>query len=240
MIEAVAGLLDRLGVPAAAPLLVHAGFRGLGQAGWRAGEFLDQLLARQATVLMPAMSWRAVNPAAPEFDAATTPGITGILGELFRTTRASQRSLHPTHSTCGCGPGATALLDGHALDLTPCSRNSPFGRLIAADGWVLLIGVGLERCTTIHCAEETLWPELYLLPAVEEYRCRALDGTVRTVRTRRHVKRPRDFDKFASPMAGRRFRVEGLSGVPVTALAAADLDAVVRAALAEDPEATFA
>lgn len=239
----VPALLERLGIPKRVPLLVHSAFSGLSRQGWRAENFLLGLLEHQSgnTLLMPAMTWRAVNPQTPYFDAASTPGITGILAELFRQNHATHRSVHPTHSTTGWGRDVAGLLDGHVLDTAPCSSNSPFGRLIAADGWVLLVGAGFEVCTTIHCAENALEPDVYLLPTVETYQCRALDGTLHTVATRRHVRRQRDFNKFRPMMIERALRFSRLDvgGVEIIALAAADLDGVVRQALNADAGATL-
>jgi hypothetical protein len=43
---------------------------------------------------------------------------------------------------------------GHELDSSPCSRRSPYARLIDYDGRILMLGVDLTRCTFIHCLEE--------------------------------------------------------------------------------------
>ncbi len=107
---------------------------------------------------MPTMTWRTVTPDSPDFDELATPSHTGILTEIFRTTMAQARSLHPTHSVAGCGANVSSILGGHHLDDTPCAANSPYGRMRRFDAWVLLLGVGLEKCTAIHHAEEMVDP----------------------------------------------------------------------------------
>lgn len=65
------------------------------------------------------------------------------------------RSLHPTHSVTAFGPRAEHWVDGHEDGASPCDAASPFARLLAADGAVLLLGgVTHNSNTTLHCLEE--------------------------------------------------------------------------------------
>jgi aminoglycoside 3-N-acetyltransferase len=224
------------------PLIVHCAFRPLAAAGYSAEAVIDALadVAGSEALLMPSMSWRAVTPGVT-FDARHTPGITGHLGEVFRTQYASARSVHPTHSVSGAGSGVDWLLGEHGREVMPCSSASPFRRLVEADGCCLLINVGLERCTIFHCAEEEVGPDIYLQPDQETYRCIALDGAASTVVTRRHVKRLRDFEKFRSTLshAGGLTSWRG-DGMALTVVRAAAIFELVSSALKNDPYATFA
>ncbi|MEX1206202.1 MAG: AAC(3) family N-acetyltransferase [Dongiaceae bacterium] len=201
--EMVGQCLHNLGVPRAGVLLVHSAFKRLARAGFRAEPFVAALADYMAagTLLMPAMSWHAVNPANPVFDELATPSITGVLTELFRTRFATHRSLHPTHSVAGLGAHLDALLGSHHLDDTPCSARSPWGLLAGFDANLLLLGVEMDSCTLIHHVEETIAPELYFRPERERYLCRDRQGREVEVVTRRTLRLPRDFWQFEEALA---------------------------------------
>lgn len=243
--RAVAELLEEARVPPGGVLVVHSAFRGLAQQGFRAEPFIEALTGymRRGTLAMPTMSWRIVTPANPVFDEIATPSHVGILPEIFRRQYASHRSLHPTHSVAAIGKRAEILLSGHHLDDTPCSPNSPYGRARSEDAHVLLIGIGLERCTAIHLGEEEIAPDVYLKPPAEAeiYECRSRDGAVHRVRLRRHLPLNRNFPRFTAPLAAAgRLRRGTLLGVPWLAMAQEDLLTEVLKALRADPRAIIA
>lgn len=233
-----AGAVPRDGV-----LTVHAAFHGLSRAGARAENFCQALVDHMAggTLLMPAMTWRTVNPAQPVFDELNTPSHTGVLGETFRVAFATHRSLHPTHSTAGRGPRAAEFLSRHHLAPTPCGPDSPYGMLHQAGGWVLLLGVGLECCTAIHHVEEQLAPDVFLeREEAQPYRLIARDGRVFSLRLRRHRRLPRDFPKFGPALAARGRQVGGiLEGTPWMLFPAADLYQTVIELFSINPRATL-
>lgn len=243
--QALATALRAARVPRDGVLFVHCAFRALAAGGWRVDAVIEALLdhMREGTLVMPAMSWRIVTPASPFFDERATPSHVGILAETFRTRYASHRSLHPTHSVAAHGRLAAHLTAGHHLDDTPCSPESPYGRATHEDAHVLMLGVGLERCTAIHHVEETMAPEVYLKPPAEAeiYECRSRAGETYRVRLRRHLKLNRDFPQFARPLAEKgRLRRGKIAGAPFLAVAQRDLLDEVRAALARDLRAIIA
>ncbi len=242
---AVADLLAAVGVPRDGVLFVHSAFRRLGANGYRPDAFIEALLdyMRDGTLVMPAMSWRIVTPQYPEFDELATPSHVGIVAELFRTRYASHRSLHPTHSVSACGRLASDLVSAHHLDDTPCSPNSPYGKAMSEPAHILLLGIGLERCTAIHVAEEMIAPDIYLRPPAEAetYRCRSREGIVHRVRLRRHIRLNRDFPQFARPLRARGLLRDGeIAGTPWMAVAQRDLLRAVCEALEKDPRAIIA
>jgi aminoglycoside 3-N-acetyltransferase len=192
---AVAEILSGADMARDSVLMVHSAFRGLKREGFCAQDFIDALVTwlGPRTLLMPTMTWLSVKPAGPEFNELTTKSHTGILTEIFRTTLAQARSLHPTHSVAGCGGNVWEILDGHHLDDTPCSTNSPYGRMRGFDAWVLLLGIGLEKCTAIHHAEELVDPAGYLKGPEEadRYTCVDRRGTSHVVRVRGPIDRQR-------------------------------------------------
>jgi len=193
-------MLDAGRVPHDAVVVMHSSFSGLSRAGYGADAFIEALLARlpHGTLLMPAMTWRSVTPQQPVWDEIGTASHVGVLTELFRTRYAQARSIHPTHSVCGHGPGTNELLAGHHLDDTPCSIRSPWGRLADADAYILMLGIGFEHCTALHHPEEVVAPDIYLKPPAEAvaYRCKTRGGAEYVVKMRHHLRLNRDFPQY--------------------------------------------
>jgi aminoglycoside N3'-acetyltransferase len=200
---------DALALPHDGVVLVHSAFRTLSDSGHSIHAVVDAMAGAMAegTLLMPTMSWRTVNSANPVFDELATPSITGALTELFRLRHATARSLHPTHSVAGSGLAAHDLLGGLPQS-TPCHDGGPWALLAGAGAHILLLGVGMARCTLIHRAEEIVAPDLYIAPSstAETYVCRSRNGTENAVPTRRHLRLRRNFHIF-------RDRLEALGGV---------------------------
>ncbi len=237
-------ILQNFGVPRDGALVVHSAIATLSRQGVRAEEIIESLLDYMADgdVFMPTMSWRTVTPAQPRWDEMETPSHTGVLSEIFRTRYSQARSIHPTHSVAGRGPNAAMLLSRHHLDIKPVSANSPYGLLRDYDTHILLLGVGLESCTAIHLPEETINPDLYLLPpeTAELYHCRDRHGAVHEVRTLRHRRLDRNFPRFAPLLEGRKLLARGeLGDCPYMLVSMRDLLRDVFAALLKDSRATL-
>lgn len=244
--DPVRRLLGRLDVPRDGVLLVHSSFKGLSRAGFRAERVLASFVAYMmttGTLLMPTMSWRAVNPDTPFFDELATPSITGILTELFRTQAATRRSLHPTHSVAGRGARVDELLGSHHTDETPCSARSPWGLLDDYDAWVILLGVRMDSCTLVHHVEESIAPELYLRPSEESerYICRDRYGREVEVSVRRTRRLPRNFWQFEEALAAcGELRIGRIDKTVCRAFRARHLVRVVTEALRRRPDAIIA
>lgn len=88
----------------------------------------------------------------PVFDPQTTPTEMGAIPETFRTWPRTVRSHHPLESVCARGPLASEIRKEHTLAFSE-GPGTPFGKLHQLDSWVLLLGVGFNRCTALHFAE---------------------------------------------------------------------------------------
>lgn len=146
-----------LGVQPGDVLLVHTSMKGLHAPGLSPAaviEMLQQLLTEDGTLLVPALSYAAVNALNPVFHRSKTPSCIGVLPELFRTGYAQHRSLHPTHSVCAWGKLARSITAWHHLDNTPVGKHSPFMQLPALNGKILMLGCGLRPNTFLHGVEE--------------------------------------------------------------------------------------
>jgi aminoglycoside 3-N-acetyltransferase len=149
----------------------------LSAVGWVAGgeqtllEALSEVVGDQGTLVMPTQSWQLCDPAylneaqvprawwpqvresLPAFDATRTPTRTmGALAELFRSQPNTLRSSHPHRSFAAAGPHARRVVGTHDLD-SPVGERSPLKPMVELGGWVLLLGVGHQKSTTLHLAE---------------------------------------------------------------------------------------
>ena len=172
--ESLVADLRNLGVREGMVLLVHA---SLSTIGWVTGgeqsllEALSEAVGKTGTLVMPTQSsqlcdpaylneaqvprawWPQVRQSLPAFDAARTPTRTmGALAELFRSQPDTLRSSHPHRSFAASGPDARRVVRTHDLD-SPVGERSPLKSMVELEGWVLLLGVGHKKSTTLHLAE---------------------------------------------------------------------------------------
>jgi aminoglycoside 3-N-acetyltransferase len=184
-----------------------------------------------------------VNASAPLFDEIETPSNVGILTNVFRTSHARRRSLHPTHSCAAVGRHTDYLLEGHHRDPTPCSANSPVGRMLDLDGRILFLDVTMDCCTLIHHVEEIEAIDSYLKPSseTETYECRDRFGRSVTVDLRRHLFLPRNYWQFQDVLATRdALQVDMLGRGTVRCFEPRAMRDAVAEALARDPDAIIA
>lgn len=153
--------------------MVHS---SLGNIGWTVGgpvsviRALLEVLGPEGTLVMPAESpyvsdprdwndsrvkaeWHeTIREHLPVFDPLTTPTTMGAIPEAFRTYPGTKRSSHPLVSVCANGRYATEITNEHSLAFCE-GRGTPFEKLYDLDGQTLLLGVGFNRCTSLHYAE---------------------------------------------------------------------------------------
>jgi aminoglycoside 3-N-acetyltransferase len=193
------GCFEEIGVRPGGTLLVHSSLSSFGTVRGAEHTVIDAVLETvgpDGLVAMPTHTWSTVNAAQPVFHERLSPSITGRITESFRLRPPAVRSLHPTHSVAAIGSGAHEFCADHERYSTPCARQSPYGRLVAAHGQVLMLGVGLDCLTLMHGIEE--WAEVpWLFNRVENLHVITATGAVLTMASRRHTDDPyyeeRDF-----------------------------------------------
>ena len=165
--------LSNLGLSAGMIVLVHS---SLNKVGWTVGgavtviRALLEILGPEGTLVMPAESPNVSDPSTwnddrvkaewydvirahlPVFDPLTTPTTMGAIPEAFRTYPGTLRSLHPMVSVCANGRHAEEITKDHALEFCE-GKGTPFEKLYDLDAYTLLLGVGFDRCTSLHFAE---------------------------------------------------------------------------------------
>lgn len=88
------------------------------------------------------------------FDPSSTPTYEmGIIAETFRKWPGTKRSSHPVDSICLNGMHAENYIQEHSLAWST-GEQTPLGRLCYRPSTkILLVGVGWNRCTSLHTAE---------------------------------------------------------------------------------------
>ena len=147
--------MDEIGVAPGMDLLVHSSLRRVGPVDGGADAIIDTLLAAIApdgTLMMSTVSGN-VNADQTVFHVAHTPSTVGALTNVFRQRPGAIRSLHPVHSIAAIGPKARFFTEGHLEAPTPWSAESPYGKLMRNQGFVLFLGTDFSANTCIHAIE---------------------------------------------------------------------------------------
>lgn len=154
--------------------MVHTSLSSLGFVCGGAQVVIEALLetvGSEGTVMMPTQSWKNLDPAAgvhweepeswwpiirdnwPAYNKDITPTNTmGAVAEMFRKWPGTLRSDHPARSVAANGKHAAYLTENHDLS-NIFGESSPVGKLYELDGYVLLIGVGYDKNTSLHLAD---------------------------------------------------------------------------------------
>lgn len=136
---------------------------------------------KRNTLLVPALpfntSMKEYLEKGDVFDVRTARNAMGAIPNILMSLPGAKRSIHPTHSVVALGPEAAFYVDGHEKDCTPFGPSSPFYKLTARKGKILLLGVGLNSVTNFHVYEDILGPDLpFEVYSKKKYRARCIDN----------------------------------------------------------------
>lgn len=169
--------LEQLGVRPGMAVMVHSSLKKIAGTGYIVGgaqaviEALLQVITPEGTLMMPSHTadntdpagwsnppvpaawWETIRNEMPAFDPRLTPTYKmGAIAELFRTWPEVSRSGHSIGSCAAWGKHATYVTAGDPQN-DDLNDDGPIGRLYALDGFVLLLGVGYDKNTSLHLAE---------------------------------------------------------------------------------------
>lgn len=150
--------LQELGLKRGDVVGVHSSLSSFGYVEGGADTVIDALLCvvgEEGAVVMPTYSTNRIDVERTKeevemgvtwkskilpYDPKKTPCWTGKIPDTFWRRKEAFRSSNPTHSLAAIGKNAEELCKG-------------WDRLLEADGYILLIGVGLGSCSAMHLAE---------------------------------------------------------------------------------------
>lgn len=173
--ESLKADFKKLGIKPDMTVIMHCSMKSLG--GYVAGGpiavilAIEECLGESGTLVMPTHTgdlsdpeqwryppvreswWQPLRDSMPAFSADLTPcrGM-GIINESFRKQNGVVRSGHPQVSFAAWGAKKESIIANHSLAYS-LSEQSPIARLYEEEGWVLLLGVGHNRNTSLHLAE---------------------------------------------------------------------------------------
>lgn len=172
--EDLIAALKAAGVEFGQTLMVHTSLSSFGFVCGGAQVVIEALMecaGEEGTLMMPTQSWKNLDPEAgvhwqepkewwqtirdhwPAYNKEITPTNTmGAVAEMFRKWPGAMRSDHPARSVAAWGKHARYLTENHDLS-NIFGDGSPIGKLYELDGYVLLMGVGYDKNTSIHLAD---------------------------------------------------------------------------------------
>lgn len=155
-------------------VFVHTSLKSLGFVVGGAETLIRALLeivGEEGTLMMPSQTWKNLDPSTgvhweepvewwpiireywPAYNKEITPTLTmGVVAEMFRKWPEAHRSDHPARSIAAVGKHAEYLTADHELS-NIFGSNSPVDKLYTLDGYILLVGVGYDKNTSLHLAE---------------------------------------------------------------------------------------
>ncbi|WP_099468065.1 AAC(3) family N-acetyltransferase [Konateibacter massiliensis] len=150
--------IKQMGILPTDTLLIHSSMKAIGEVEGGADTVLDAFseYLSEGLLILPTHTWASMSESHNVYDPKTEPACVGLLPNLFMKREGVLRSLHPTHSLAVLGKDAKAFIEGEENRTTPCEPGGSYDRLRQRDAKILLLGVGHERNTYIHCVEEFL------------------------------------------------------------------------------------
>ena len=146
--------LEKLGAPKNSVVIVHSSLKAIGEVEGGAETILDALIeyfADSGLLCIPTHTW---DTRVLDFNNVRT--CIGVLPTVAAKRAGGVRSLNPTHSMVVFGKGAEEFVECEKTVDSPVSPNGCYSELYKRNGFILLIGVGQEKNTFIHCVEEIL------------------------------------------------------------------------------------
>lgn len=177
--------LAAMGAPRDSVVTVHSSLRAVGETEGRGDGFLDALIeyftADGGLLVIPTHTWANFCSGSDIcLDMNDWHTCIGTLPDLAAKRKEARRSEHPTHSVTVFGDSVRAgeFIAGDAFTGTCASPSGCYGKLFGDYGFVLLIGVGHNRNTFLHCVEEIIGVENRTAETASIVRVKRKDGSI--------------------------------------------------------------
>ncbi len=156
--------LEELGVPQNKPIIVHTSLKAVGEIEGGGQTLLDVLIEHvtlnDGLVVVPTHTFDDYysDHKFISLDFNNFKPCVGTFPIIAAADARGKTALNPTHSVTVFGRAEKIddFIDCEKLVDTPTSPKGSYGKLYDLDGYVLLIGVGQDKNTYLHCVEEML------------------------------------------------------------------------------------
>lgn len=167
--------LRQIGVVNGQNIMVHTSMSNFGFVCGGAQVIIEALIdtiGNDGTIIMPTQTWKNMDPKCgvhweepkewwdtirenwPAYDKDITPtNSMGAVAEMFRKWPGTLRSDHPVRSVAAWGKNAKYITSNHGLS-DIFGETSPIAKLYDLDGYVVLLGTGYDKNTSMHLADE--------------------------------------------------------------------------------------
>lgn len=185
--------LKEMNAPQDSIVLVHSSLKAVGEVEGRGEGLLEALIeyftADGGLLCIPTHTWAYLLDRDIPMDMQTNETCIGMLPTLAAGHPKGHRSVHPTHSMVVFGDGKRAeeLIKDDRYCNSPASPKSSYGKIYDNGGHILLVGVGHNRNTYIHCVEEILNVPNRLSPQDVPFKIRLKSGEIIEGRTHYHL-----------------------------------------------------
>lgn len=139
------------------PVLVHTSLKAVGEIDGGGQTLLDCLIdyftQKDGLFCVPTHTWNTGS-----LDMTKSETCIGVLPNLAAADPRGTRTPHPSHSMAVFGkPELVAeFVKGEEKAETPAPPNGCYGKIYDMDGHIMLLGVGHNKNTYLHCVEEML------------------------------------------------------------------------------------
>lgn len=147
--------IKNLGIQAGMVVFLHSSFKSLGFDGTpqEVIQAFQEVLTKEGTLLLPALSYKTVNKDHLVFHYYDTPSCVGALSEAFRQSADVKRSLNPIHSVCAWGKLQDTFTKDHELDKITLGKHSPYKKMLEHNAKICMLGCSLKPNTFMHYVE---------------------------------------------------------------------------------------
>jgi aminoglycoside N3'-acetyltransferase len=203
---ALAGVLEKLGVPRQRLLYVQSSVDWIQRAGFGAADVVSTLsewTGKTGTLVMPSYPFHSTHldylESGAPFDVLRTPAAIGLLPEMFRRTKGVVRSLDPDFCVSALGPDADAIVGTAPAGPDPFGEDSSYQRMLDRHAIVVGLGVSLNTSSFIHLIDsraEAGYPSPVYL--VRPFSVTVVDASNRARQVPRKALRP-EFQELTTP-----------------------------------------
>ena len=155
--------LEAMAVSRSGVVIVHTSLRTIGPIEGGAEGLLDALISyvtgEGGLLCIPTHTWAYQDdPTVPTLDLMEQRSNLGVFPNVALRDPRGVRTLHPTHSMAVFGPPCRVaeFVAGEERIETTTSPKGCYGKIHRDGGQVLLLGVGQDKNTYLHCVEEML------------------------------------------------------------------------------------